>query len=260
MKQENIPIGCIPPSLVTTTRCHYSCGWGTGVGHQVNKFEQVSNDDQPLVDLEGGTRDMYPQASKFFQFYAVFGKIWQNCVLVPPIGRVSAPTSEKSWTRHCHQMSVARGRVLVNKFLVWCPGGIGYHGVPLPCGLSYDACDVPTPLGQNDWQTPVKTLPPATLFAGSNYVCLFKLMWKFCQLSLSIRTYLSVHLHWHGSLLSNPEQLFTFNFILLRNGPRNHSCFSDFVSKIRLIRLPFSFQKQKILYLNSQPTIPSQDS
>ena len=33
-----------------------------------------------------------------------------------------------------------------------------------------------------------------------------------------------------------------------------HSCFSDFVFKIRLIRLGFSFQKQKFLYLNSQPT------
>ena len=32
------------------------------------------------------------------------------------------------------------------------------------------------------------------------------------------------------------------------------SCFSDFVFKIRLIRLDFSFQKkQKLLYLNSLP-------
>ena len=36
----------------------------------------------------------------------------------------------------------------------------------------------------------------------------------------------------------------------------NKSCFSDFVFKIRLIRLGFSFKKLKIpeLYLNSQPT------
>ena len=33
-----------------------------------------------------------------------------------------------------------------------------------------------------------------------------------------------------------------------------HSCFSHFVFKIRLIRLGLSFQKQKILYLHSQPT------
>ena len=34
-----------------------------------------------------------------------------------------------------------------------------------------------------------------------------------------------------------------------------HSCFSDFVFKIRLIKLGFSFKKNKeFLYLNSQPT------
>ena len=33
-----------------------------------------------------------------------------------------------------------------------------------------------------------------------------------------------------------------------------HTCFSDFVFKIWLIRLGFYFPKQKILYLNSQPT------
>ena len=31
-----------------------------------------------------------------------------------------------------------------------------------------------------------------------------------------------------------------------------HLCFSDFVFKIRLIRLGFSFQKQNFLYLNPQ--------
>ena len=35
---------------------------------------------------------------------------------------------------------------------------------------------------------------------------------------------------------------------------RSQSYFSGFVFKIRLIRLGFSFQKQKFLYLNSQPT------
>ena len=37
---------------------------------------------------------------KFFQFHAVFGKIWQNRMLAPPPG-VSAPSSGKSWFRHC---------------------------------------------------------------------------------------------------------------------------------------------------------------
>ena len=34
----------------------------------------------------------------------------------------------------------------------------------------------------------------------------------------------------------------------------NQSCFSDFVFKIRLIKLGFSFQKQKFLYLKPWPT------
>ena len=40
------------------------------------------------------------------------------------------------------------------------------------------------------------------------------------------------------------------------NPSPNQSCFSDFVFKIRLIRLGFSFKKLKIpvLYLKSQPT------
>ena len=44
-KQDNIPVGCVPPAcqpirvLVTTTRCQYQWG-GWGVGPQVNKFEQ----------------------------------------------------------------------------------------------------------------------------------------------------------------------------------------------------------------------------
>ena len=33
-----------------------------------------------------------PRASKFFQFHAVFGRIYQNCVFTPPPGRVHAPT------------------------------------------------------------------------------------------------------------------------------------------------------------------------
>ena len=32
-----------------------------------------------------------PSASKFFQFHAVFGRIWQNCVFTPPPWRVHAP-------------------------------------------------------------------------------------------------------------------------------------------------------------------------
>ena len=41
-----------------------------------------------------------PPGSKFFQFHAVFGKIWQNRMLAPP-WRVGTPTSGKSWISHC---------------------------------------------------------------------------------------------------------------------------------------------------------------
>ena len=41
-----------------------------------------------------------PPEPKFFQFHAVFGKIWQNRMLAPPRG-VGAPSSGKSWIRHC---------------------------------------------------------------------------------------------------------------------------------------------------------------
>ena len=41
-----------------------------------------------------------PGESKFFQFHAVFGKIWQNRMLAPPRG-VGAPSSGKSRIRHC---------------------------------------------------------------------------------------------------------------------------------------------------------------
>ena len=44
-----------------------------------------------------------PRGSKFFQFHAVFGKIWQNRMLAPPWG-VDAPFSGKSWIRHCRYL------------------------------------------------------------------------------------------------------------------------------------------------------------
>ena len=43
-----------------------------------------------------------PRASKFFQFYAVFGRIWQNDVFTPPPPHEgSRPQLGKSWIRHC---------------------------------------------------------------------------------------------------------------------------------------------------------------
>ena len=54
-----------------------------------------------VVDLRAGVRDAHPPwGSEFFQFHAVFRKIWQNHMLAPPWG-VGSPSSEKSWIRHC---------------------------------------------------------------------------------------------------------------------------------------------------------------
>ena len=53
--------------------------------------------------FSGGSKGAHvpcsPWGSKFFQFHAVFGKIWQNHMLAPPKGW--RPTSGKSWIRHC---------------------------------------------------------------------------------------------------------------------------------------------------------------
>ena len=53
-----------------------------------------------VADLRGARGTCVPRGPKFFQFHAVFGKIWQNCMLAPPPG-VGAPSSGKSWIRHC---------------------------------------------------------------------------------------------------------------------------------------------------------------
>ena len=38
-----------------------------------------------MIDLwEGRDGRAAPRGSKFFQFHAVFGKIWHNCMLAPP--------------------------------------------------------------------------------------------------------------------------------------------------------------------------------
>ena len=51
-----------------------------------------------VADLHSKILDA-PPGSKFFQFPAVFGKIWQNRMLAPP--GVGAPASGKSGIRHC---------------------------------------------------------------------------------------------------------------------------------------------------------------
>ena len=51
-----------------------------------------------VVDLRGARGTYVPWGSKFFQFHAVFGKNWENRMLVPP-REVGAPSSGKSWIR-----------------------------------------------------------------------------------------------------------------------------------------------------------------
>ena len=45
-----------------------------------------------MADLRGAQGTRAPRGPKFFQFHAVFGKIWQNRMLAPPRG-VGAPSS-----------------------------------------------------------------------------------------------------------------------------------------------------------------------
>ena len=53
-----------------------------------------------VVDLRGARGTCGPLlGSKFFQFHAVLGKIWQNCMLVSFLGSWY-PSLGKSWIRH----------------------------------------------------------------------------------------------------------------------------------------------------------------
>ena len=44
-----------------------------------------------VADLHSKILDAPLSGSKFFQFHAVFGKIWQNRMLAPPSRRVAPP-------------------------------------------------------------------------------------------------------------------------------------------------------------------------
>ena len=82
--------------------CYFSCNltyW----------YQTVTLNFSPpytVADLRGGAGDVRPPwGSKFFQFHAVFGKFWQNRMLAPPWG-VGAPSSGKSWIRHCYKIGL----------------------------------------------------------------------------------------------------------------------------------------------------------
>ena len=46
---------------------------------------------ESVADLRGRKGRALP-GSKFFRFHAVFGKIWQKCVLAPPPGELASPS------------------------------------------------------------------------------------------------------------------------------------------------------------------------
>ena len=63
----------------------------------------VGDGEESSGGSKGGARDA-PPGPKFFQFHAVFGKIWQHCMLAPPplgswrplIGEILDPPLERN--------------------------------------------------------------------------------------------------------------------------------------------------------------------
>ena len=62
------------------------------------------------ADLTGDARDAPPPGPKFFQFHAVFGKIWQNRMLVPPDELAPPPRGNPGSATECDPSS-HRGRL-----------------------------------------------------------------------------------------------------------------------------------------------------
>ena len=75
----------------------------------------------PVADLQSKILDAHsrPPGSKFFQFHAVLGKIWQNRMLTPPPGELALPPRGnpgsgtafygESWIRPCLYRSIHIG-------------------------------------------------------------------------------------------------------------------------------------------------------
>ena len=62
-----------------------------------------------VAGLRGAPRSRPPWGSKFFQFHAVFGKIWQNRMLAPPSGELAPlsrgnPGSATDGVCECHNI------------------------------------------------------------------------------------------------------------------------------------------------------------
>ena len=117
----------------------------------------------PVADLHSKILDARPPwGSKFFQFHAVFGKIWQNRMLAPP-RRVGAPSSGKSWIRHWSRFAMSKsfhfftGRnevvakvIFLHLFVILFTGG----------GFCLNACWDTTPPDQADPPSPDQMPPP----------------------------------------------------------------------------------------------------
>ena len=90
----------------------------------------------------GGARDAHPSwGSKFFQFHAVFGKIGKIVCWRPPPRGVGAPSSGKSWIRHCE------GRGVCLRGDVYPGGGVGVSAWRGVCPEYIPACNgADTPL------------------------------------------------------------------------------------------------------------------
>ena len=81
------------------------CTIPTGFSQQIKDTSQCN----AVADLRGREgRAPPPWGSKFFQFHAVFGKIWQIRMLASPPWGVGAPSSGKSCIRHCNVLSLFR--------------------------------------------------------------------------------------------------------------------------------------------------------
>ena len=78
-----------------------SRGWRGSRGNDDNNIVSMDaktdtdthkNGINTVADLRGREGRTPPPASKFFQFHAVFGRIWQNCVFTSPLGGFTPPS------------------------------------------------------------------------------------------------------------------------------------------------------------------------
>ena len=104
---------CFGQKKVLWNVLHFTVGsdadWNAGVWYFIALYTTLKSSGSwqtdHLTSISGGSkggegRAPPPAGPNFFHFHAVFGKNWPNNRLAPPFG-VSAPSSGKSWIRHC---------------------------------------------------------------------------------------------------------------------------------------------------------------